>query len=980
MLRWAALALTAVTGFTGLAYEVTWQRYLAILLGAHSEATAAVLGLFLGGLSLGYFALGALSRRLVARGRLRGRPARLLVVYGAVEAAIGVWCLLFPLWFPLARSASVWLPTGDGALAFAADVGLAALLIVPPATLMGATIPILTQALARNLGDATRVHALVYAANTAGAFAGALATGFALIRWFGLDGLLYRMSAVNLAVGALFALLGARRRELAELDPGPAPPALVPGAAIAYGAIALLVGFAMMALQTVAIRVAGLSFGSSEYTFSMVVSVFVSCIALGSLAVSGPRRIGRAVLVGVLWLAWAWFAALYFAIETGPYWVHVLRSLFRDNDAIFPAYYTAAFAGLWLAIGPAVALSGAVLPLLFHALRREVGDLGAQAGRLYSLNTLGSLAGALIGGYALFYWLDLHAVYRVAVGALAIAAAVATLRELPRVGLAGAGAVLAVALLLVASFRPWQVTFLASGMFRERAPKAWSYQGPAAMLRHRWKPPLFYDDDPNSSVAVLPLQVRNVESRSIVVNGKTDGNSAVDFATMALAALVPALFAEHMEHAFVIGFGTGVSAGELASLEETKSVTVAEISRGVIAAAPWFDEFNGGVSRNPKIRIVRSDAYRALRRERERYDVIVSEPSNPWVTGVEMLFSREFLAEARDRLSPGGVYCQWYHLYETSPEAVELVLRTYASVFDHVAVWSVNFADILLLGFRDPELALDLGRLEQRFARADLRAGFEPLGIEDLPTLLAHETLPIGVANAADLAGPVHSLYHPRLAYEAGRAFLVGDSAWLPFTGYGEPARVGAANSLLRRYLERFGGDVPEDLRARFTGEACRAKLADCAALATAWYRAAPRSPALARLLADLPGGDGPVLARELAWYLEPAAPERAPRIPPRAALSATRRFIDYYSHAVPFDPVRLVDFWQRCGRAPSAVERCAPGLRNAQDLAAGRRLPNGIPWIADEQEDEAQNAVRGAVPSERGDAAAAATRAPVEP
>src|SRR5688500_1228197 len=100
MLRWVVLALTAVTGFTGLAYEVTWQRYLGILLGAHSEATAAVLGLFLGGLSLGYFSLGALARALVARGRRSGRPAPLLVVYGAVEAAIGIWCLLFPSLFP----------------------------------------------------------------------------------------------------------------------------------------------------------------------------------------------------------------------------------------------------------------------------------------------------------------------------------------------------------------------------------------------------------------------------------------------------------------------------------------------------------------------------------------------------------------------------------------------------------------------------------------------------------------------------------------------------------------------------------------------------------------------------------------------------------------------------------------------------------------------------------------------------------------
>src|ERR1700752_4686001 len=116
MLRWVVLALTAVTGFTGLAYEVTWQRYLGILLGAHSEATAAVLGLFLGGLSLGYFVLGALARALVERGRRRGEPAPLVVVYGAIEAGVGAWSLLFPILFSLERAASVWLPTGDGAL------------------------------------------------------------------------------------------------------------------------------------------------------------------------------------------------------------------------------------------------------------------------------------------------------------------------------------------------------------------------------------------------------------------------------------------------------------------------------------------------------------------------------------------------------------------------------------------------------------------------------------------------------------------------------------------------------------------------------------------------------------------------------------------------------------------------------------------------------------------------------------------------
>src|SRR5882672_9360182 len=202
MLRPAVLALTVLTGFTGLAYEVTWQKYLGILLGAHSEATAAVLGLFLGGLSLGYWIFGALTRRLVLRGRRSGRPAPLLAVYGAVEAGIGLYCVLFPSLFPWVRSASVWLPTGSGALGFAVDVLLAAVLIVPPATLMGGTIPILTQALARSLSDATRLHALIYGWNTAGAFAGALAAGFFLIEWLGLDGVQHTLGWVNVGAGA----------------------------------------------------------------------------------------------------------------------------------------------------------------------------------------------------------------------------------------------------------------------------------------------------------------------------------------------------------------------------------------------------------------------------------------------------------------------------------------------------------------------------------------------------------------------------------------------------------------------------------------------------------------------------------------------------------------------------------------------------------------------------------------------------------
>ncbi|MGH7337503.1 MAG: fused MFS/spermidine synthase, partial [Myxococcota bacterium] len=384
-------------------------------------------------------------------------------------------------------------------------------------------------------------------------------------------------------------------------------------------------------------------------------------------------------------------------------------------------------------------------------------------------------------------------------------------------------------------FPAWRSTYLNAGTFRDRQPAEWTFAGPS-VLSQRYREFAFYDDDPNTSVAVLDSRdAAGKLTRSILINGKSDGNTAGDYPTTALLALVPALFAERPEHAFVIGFGTGVTAGTLAGFEEVNSVTIAEISSAVIAAAPLFDFADGGVSRHPKVRFVHSDAYRALLKGHQRYDVIVSEPSNPWVTGIEQLYSREFLTEARDRLTSGGVYCQWFHRYEVNAEALALVLGTFAEVFDHASVWSINSADLMLLGFRDADLALDVDRLERRVQRADFGAVLDRLAIAGLPMLLAHEAIPVGVLHAAALRGPVHSLYHPLLNFAAGKGFFAGHRAELPFTGYGEAAAIGTANSLLRRHLERLDGRDPEAVHAAIAQHACYGGLPGCGALAALW-------------------------------------------------------------------------------------------------------------------------------------------------
>lgn len=941
MTRNVALLLTMATGFSGLAYEVTWEKFLAILLGSHSEATAAVLGIFLGGLSVGYALFGRVTRWRVANAAREAREPRLLLLYGGVEAGIGLYVILFPFLFDLAQKLSLLAPSGSPALAFAFDVVLTALLIGPPTVLMGGTIPVLTQALARSVEDATRLHALVYAFNTAGAFAGALAAGFFLVPRLGLVGVMFAMGSINLAAGAVFALLGARAAFAPELDEDESGEAPVAGFAW-YAATALLLGFAMMSIQTVSIRLGGLALGSTQFTFSMVVAVFVLCIALGSMAVSAFSRVPRWLLLATLWALAALLYGLYPLVPESLFGAHVLRTLFTGQDAAFSAYHAAVFLALLALLGAPVLLSGAVLPLLFDKLKGESAQLGSSAGRLYSWNTVGSLLGALLGGYALLFFLDLHHVYRIATAAVVLAAVLITVRSYAVSPALAIGALLLPVLGALWLLGAWQPEMLSSGLYRERRATPFTALGAQAFLAEQAlrRDVIFYDDDPSVSVAVVDQILAGAppHPRALLSNGKPDGSTLGDYTTMALAALLPAALMDAPERAFVIGYGTGVTVGELAMLRSTRKVVVAEISAGVVAAAPLFDFANGGASKHPKVEILRSDAYRALRRGEGQYDIIVSEPSNPWMSGVEMLYSREFLEAARARLRSGGIYVQWLQQYESDESVVSLVLRTYASVFDHVAVWYSQGSDLLVLGIEDPLPALDVAAVARRTSQPDLAAGLLRAQIRSLPALLAHELMPVGVAHAMVWQGPLHTLRHPTLNFLAGRAFYRGLGSTLPFSGARAPAAVGARHSLLRRLADRSGGKLRDPDRSAALAEACKYRARLCAALVAEWMSESPNSPAARSALRNATGLQrrrfGGAVDADTVRSLTPlfAAAEKGDgQISPAAATRMTDRYRSYYQHAAPFDAQRLLEAWGRC-RSPGS-RACEAGRRRAAEL-----------------------------------------------
>jgi hypothetical protein len=358
---------------------------------------------------------------------------------------------------------------------------------------------------------------------------------------------------------------------------------------------------------------------------------------------------------------------------------------------------------------------------------------------------------------------------------------------------------------------------------------------------------------------------------------------------------------------------------------------VAEISQAVIAANPLFAAGNRGASTNPKIEIIRGDAYRTLLRSTEQYDVIASEPSGVWVAGVEMLYTREFLEAARSRLAPGGVYGQWLQSYETDSEVISLILRSYLEVFPHVSVWYMGGADLLLLGMDRSDRALDVRALESRFRQPDFAAGFGRVEIDRFPQLLAHELIPLGTLHAEELEGPIHTLRRPILSDLAARAFFRGSP----------PARVGpyvskshrmvsVSNSLLHRYAG--GAEVlSEEIFELAARETCRfRRMENCASFVARWSVDHPDSALWSATLSTLRKTTRPRdsslrperLMRMHAFYSGRFIPGEDAALPHVEAQRVTNFFLNHYNHIVPFDRRVLEEVWGRCGGEDCEAER----------------------------------------------------------
>jgi predicted membrane-bound spermidine synthase len=778
------LLLFFFSGVTALIYEVIWSDYLTLLFGSTIQAQTVVLAVFMGGLALGnnFF------------GRFADRIRRPLIIYGCLEMAIGVYAFLFSYIYRLAND--LFIPVGSNLLDHRGGLLLlngviSVLLLLGPTILMGGTLPILAGWLQKSAPDAGRRAARFYSINTLGAVCGAWLAGFLLVEWLGLRRTTEAAAFVNLLVG--FIAVGIGRKwspPISAPDQGsgtPKPEALRPQTASTVFrwscALVALTGAVSMGLEILASRCLCLIFGASLQSFAIVLMSFILGIGFGSALIALPRRrqwpkeittilllLGASALIGLLVFRIEKLVTVYLYLQSG-----LTRTPAGYNlHEIFASLISICVLGL-----PAAAL-GSVLPLWIRAVPESSDRLGDHLGRLVTWNTLGAVSGVLLTGFVLMPNMGLRGSF-IALALVLVAGALLTALATRRRVAAVAGAVVGALVLMacVSGDANWRDVF-SLGIFRMPDLDFSQDQSPLRSYMEGWHKNvrlLFYEDAADATVSVERAKTSATNSIIVLrIDGKpdasaSDGPPSGDLPAQILLAQLPLMVKPDSQDVFCFGMGSGMTAGSALGYP-IAHLTVAENCAPVLRAVRLFDPWNHGVATNSRVRIYPEDARTVLKLNPQKYDVIISEPSNPWMVGIGRVFSREFYQLAARRLKPGGIMTQWFHLYEMDDQTLNVVLRTFATVFPCMEIWDLGDEDIILLGSTQPWKS-DPEACRHAFELEGPRHDLASLGLLTPQQLRARQFASQQTAFAIAGPGPVESDNFPVLEYEAPRAFFM---------------------------------------------------------------------------------------------------------------------------------------------------------------------------------------------------------------
>jgi len=771
--RRAFVLFYAASGAAALVYEVTWTRLLTLQLGHTVAAASTVLAAFMGGLAVGAWYAGSFGSRDASRpdGEFaQDRRPTGLRAYAILEIIVAISALLLPVALAASVPLLAWAyADGSAPTQFAVvRVAISLALLGIPAAAMGATFPIAAEWYAKG-GRAPQAAGVLYAVNTAGAAAGAIAAGFFLIPAIGLRATTWVGVLLNVIAAAGAWWLASRTEETAEhaeiaeqsslkknkkaslrsqrsrrFFPGSSRflPIVSPTPGLACAAAALS-GFAALIYEVAWTRLLALVIGPTTYAFATMAAAFITGLAIGSAL---GTRLARRVQQPAVWLAAMLVTGAIAA--SGAAWVAATRmplivaAQVADPAAAFTRVVVTQAFGTALLLLPMTLALGATFPLALEVAGGGASTIGRDAARVYTANTLGAIAGALTAGFALVPALGLRLTFQTAAcfgalgGAACMAAALrtpqtkdqgpesvsqplvaqalrpanaglkprATFRK-PALSTALWPAAVAIASLATIFLLPaWDRELLASGAYKYAA-----YLGTEdfnTVLRAGVLD--YYKEGAAATVSVRRL----TGTTSLAIDGKVDASNAGDMLTQRMLGLLPVLIHGSAHDICIIGLGSGVTLGSALASGTVQHADVVEISPEVVEASHFFDRENGGALAKPGVRLIVGDGRSHLLLTSRRYDVIVSEPSNPWMAGVASLFTRQFFEAARARLKPDGLLCQWAHTYDISPQDLQSIVRTFGSVFPQGTLWMVGGGDLLLIGARDGDILPRLAAVE----------------------------------------------------------------------------------------------------------------------------------------------------------------------------------------------------------------------------------------------------------------------------
>jgi spermidine synthase len=711
--------LFTISGFAGLIYESIWSHYLKLILGHAAYAQTLVLSLFMGGMALGAWLCGRLSERI-------RRP---LLGYAMVEVALGTFALLFD---PLFRWVSSLLleqlapSLGSPVLVDLAKWSVASLLILPPCILLGATFPLISAGVYRiDPKLAGRTLGWLYFTNSIGAVAGVLTSGLFLIKTVGLPGTLMTAGLLNFFLALGVWLIGRSRAD----DRAVSAPAASSANPLATPTLLLAVTFgssaASFCYEIGWIRMLSLVMGSATHSFELMLAAFILGLALGALFIRNRiDSLKRPLLVlAVVQILMGVFALSTLALyeQSFGWMASILKALTSTDEGY--TWYLISSAGISMAIMlPATICAGMTLPLITAWLLH--GGYGESSiGRVYAANTLGAIFGILLAVHVLMPILGVRqaiaigGVIDVGIGLWLWQRAGATSLRM-KLALGGA---LACGLVFL-TWKPFDQSLLSSGVFRE---------GAVSDVREV----LFHQDGKTATVHVYADAHKRL---LIATNGKVDAaldasTPTVDDYTMILLGALPLSMHPEAQDIAVIGFGSGRSTHTFLQVPQVRRVESIEIEPAIVAGARAFGPLVASAYNDPRSQIHIEDAKTFFARSNRQYDIIASEPSNPWVSGVSSLFTREFYHQVKQYLKPEtGLFVQWLQAYESDISLLTSVIGALDAEFADYAIYFSNDYDLVIVASADGKVPPPGRQIFAAPSMAKLLAGIDVHSVDAL--------------------------------------------------------------------------------------------------------------------------------------------------------------------------------------------------------------------------------------------------------